>query len=67
MRCQLDEQIIALRRDVIELQDAKRRLVMERTTLLRYYNVMRQRARRLEEGYDCLMSYATWSRDQFSG
>jgi hypothetical protein len=66
MRCTLDEKITALRHKIFELQDAKSRMTMECTKLLRYYNIKRQRERRLEEGYECEKSYATWTKEQMS-
>jgi hypothetical protein len=39
---------------------------MEYTKLMKYYNLKRQRARRLEEGYECEKSYSTWTKEQVS-
>ena len=66
MLCQLDAEIKALREEIFEIQDTKSRMTMEYTKLMRYYNLKRQRARRLEEGYECEKSYATWTKEQMS-
>jgi SMC interacting uncharacterized protein involved in chromosome segregation len=66
MKCTLDEDIKALRHKIFEIQDAKSRMTMRVTTLMKHYNIMRQRARRLEEGYECEKSYATWTKEQMS-
>jgi hypothetical protein len=68
MKCTLDAEIKALRHKIFEIQDAKNRLVVEYTILMKHYKVKRKQARqlerRLEEGHRTCRSYADWTKVQ---